>query len=97
VRQGTLRGIAEVQLKSSSIWNSSGPHRFGYKIWASPPARPVLDSNGSVQPDPNGKVRYTAVIRFASHAFQRQWSEFVVRPVRDAHPDALADDWGDGP
>jgi hypothetical protein len=87
LRKGSLRGFAEVQLRTGAIWGGIGLHQAGDKVWASPPARPMVDSNGAVMRE-KGKIRYSAIIRFANHACQRQWSELVIRTVLDAYPDA---------
>jgi hypothetical protein len=88
LRKGTLRGFAEVQFWTGAIWGGIGLHQAGDRVWASPPARPMVDSNGAVLRDEKGKVRYFQIIRFANHACQRQWSELVTRTVLDAYPDA---------
>jgi hypothetical protein len=90
LRKASLRGFAEVQFWTGTICGGIGLHLAGDKVWVPPPARPMVDSNGAVMRDAKGKVRYSAVIRFANHACQRQWSERVIRTVLDAYPDALA-------
>ena len=52
----------------------------------------MVDPHGAVMRDEKGKIRYSAIIiRFANHARQHQWSELVVRTVREAYPGAIVD------
>ena len=87
--RSSLRGFAEIQFWTGAIWGGNGLHQSGDRVWASAPARPIVDSNGAVLRDEKGRICYSAIIRFANHACQRQWSELVIRTVLDAYPGTL--------
>lgn len=88
--KGQLRGFAKVRLPSGiiSIDCPIGVSERG--AWASPSARPQINSDGNLTRDPNGKARYSPVIEFASRAVRSRSSDAVVAALRASHPGALS-------
>lgn len=82
----SLLGFAKVQFSSGLIVSEIAVHRSGRRVWATPPARPWLEADDLVR-NGNGKLKYQAVISFATHGVQSSWSRQVIRAVREVHPD----------
>jgi hypothetical protein len=59
--------------------------------WASPPARPMVNRDGTVLKDDAGKIRYQSLVEFSSKAVRTAWSDAVVEALRAAHPEAFSD------
>src|SRR5690349_16480409 len=89
VRKGALLGFCQVAMPSGMILidvtiltGERGP-------WASPPARPMTDRDGTPLRDERNKVRYAPVIEFSSRNIRDRWSKAVIEVMRVAHPEAL--------
>jgi hypothetical protein len=91
MRKNTLRGFARVLLSSGMIVHDVAIHAGSDgKLWASPPSKPMIDRNGCVMHNTEGKVRYVPVIGFMSKERRDQFSAVVVEAVRASHPEALS-------
>jgi hypothetical protein len=88
--QNTLRGFARVRFRSGLVIAEITLHVTNGRAWASPPARQMLDRNGTPLRDENGKTRWQPLITFATRAHRDDWSDRVVAAVLEAYPDALA-------
>jgi hypothetical protein len=68
VRRNSLLGFARVELPSGMVIADVTVMLAGTtgRPWASPPSKPMVDREGVVLKDPNGKIRYTPIIEFTS-------------------------------
>jgi hypothetical protein len=90
LRKNTLRGFAKVRLASGMIVHDVAIHAGGgNKAWASPPSKPMIDREGHVLRDPDGKVRYVPIIAFATKEHRDRFSALIVNAVRETNPEAL--------
>jgi len=90
LRKNTLRGFAKVRLASGMILHDVAIHAGdGDKAWASSPSKPMLDREGQVLRDAEGKVRYAPMISFATKEHRDRFSTLVVDAVRETNPEAL--------
>lgn len=92
VERNSLRGFARIRFQSGLVINDCAIHVTSGRAWASPPSRQLVDRNGVVMKDADGKVRWQPVIEFASKKVRDAWSHQVVEAVRVKHPDVLAGD-----
>jgi hypothetical protein len=91
LRRNNLRGFAKVRLPSGMVIHDVAIHAGGdNKAWASPPSKPMIDREGHVLCDPDGKVRYVPVIAFATKKHRDRFSAVIMNAVRETHPEALA-------
>jgi hypothetical protein len=84
----SLVGLARVQHPSGLIVNDVAIHQAGSKAWAGPPCRPMIDRDGAVMRDDEGKVKYVPVISFQTRRAPN-WSRQIVAAVREAHSEAF--------
>ena len=92
VRKHSLRGFARIRFRSGLVIAEITIHVTNGRHWASPPARQILDRNGTPTRDENGKIRWQPLITFATKAHRDDWSDQVVAAVLEAHPNALAEE-----
>ncbi len=90
LRKGSLLGFAKVELPSGMVLadvtilvGDRGP-------WASPPSKPLIDRDGMVIKDANGKTRYSPVVEFTSKDIREKFSAAVIESLRAAHPGVFA-------
>ncbi|MDQ2802608.1 MAG: hypothetical protein M3Y41_07955 [Pseudomonadota bacterium] len=57
--------------------------------WASPPSKPMIGRDGVAMTDAAGKIRYSAIIEFATKEIRDRFSAGVIDGLRAAHPEAL--------
>ena len=53
--------------------------------WASPPSKPRINADGTVQKTADGKIIYSPIIEFASREVRIRWSDAVIDALRTAH------------
>ena len=58
--------------------------------WAELPSKPVLDREGR-RAKPDGKPRYSAIMKWRDRELQDRVSQAVIELVRAARPDVLED------
>jgi hypothetical protein len=86
-RRNTLRGFASVQFRESRMTLAGVTiHTSHGRWWASPPARPMLDSAGNVIREPSGKVKYAPVISFDNPDVRTAFSSAVIAAVMRQYP-----------
>lgn len=91
LRRNSLRGFAKIRLASGMILNDVAIHVSGdNKLWAAPPSKPMLDREGQVLRDAEGKIRYVPLIAFATKEQRDRFSSLVVDAMRASHPEALS-------
>jgi hypothetical protein len=88
-RANALQGFAQVKLHSGMIISDVGIYIDGARAWASPPSKPMIDRNGVAMRDDKGKIRYVALITFATKERRDRFSEAIIEAMRIAHPDVL--------
>lgn len=86
LRKNTLVGFAKVQFTSGLIVGEIAVHQNGSRVWAAPPARPMLDNNATIL-DERGRPRYQQIVDFANHGVRASWSRQVIRALIEVHPD----------
>jgi len=87
VERGTLRGFATIEMRSGIVMVDVAIGCSEGTWWAAPPGKPLIDRDGVVLKNPNGKVRYAAVIDFRDTATRRRWSQQVIEALRAVHPE----------
>jgi len=87
--RGSLRGFARVRFPSGLIFEDVSVHRNDGRAWASPAAKPMLDSKTlQVVRDPaTDKVKYVQLISFATNEIRRNWSDQILAALDTQHPD----------
>jgi hypothetical protein len=90
VLRNSLRGFAKAQFRSGLVISEITIHVTNGRAWAAPPARQMLNQNGTPLRDENGKTRWQPLITFATKAHRDDWSDQVVAAVLEAYPNALA-------
>jgi hypothetical protein len=91
LRKGPLRGFATIELPIG-LRIFDVPIRTGINgLWAGMPAKPEIDRDGRRKTDINGKPVYAEVLRWRDRELSNRFSQAVVAPVRQAHPEDLAD------
>ena len=89
VVSGSLRGFSQVGLPSGTIMHGCGIFEKDGRWWASPPAKPALSKDGTVQRDSNGKKRYEPAVSFVDRATEQRWSAAIIEALRATFPEVL--------
>jgi hypothetical protein len=92
LRRNSLRGFASIALPSGLDIDDVTVHVAGGRAWASLPARPMVDSAGQALRDDRGKLQYVTILRWRDRGLADRFSAVVVELVREAHPEAFAED-----
>ena len=90
IRKNTLRGFARVALPSGMLIADVAVHVSNDQAWASAPSKPMLDQEGVVMRNPDGKTRYSPIVSFSSKEHRNRFSAAVVAAMRAAYPEALS-------
>jgi hypothetical protein len=93
-RKGTKVGTAKILFPSGLVVSEITIHRHGSRIWASPPARPLmLDGDNDVVRDADGKIVWDGlIVSFINHGCRHRWSEQAVDAVRAGRPNLFGND-----
>ncbi len=91
LRLATLCGFVTVWLPSGLIIHDVSLHQKNNSTWAAPPSKPMINRDGIVLRDDNGKIRYSPIIEFASKKLRDRWSDAVVDALKAAFPTAFSD------
>ncbi len=91
VQRATLRGFVTVSQPSGMIIHDVSLHQKNNSTWAAPPSKPMINRDGVVLRDDNGKIRYASIVEFASKKLRDRWSDAVVDAVKAAFPTAFSD------
>jgi hypothetical protein len=94
VRRNTLFGFACVKIERINLRvDDVAVHQKGGSRWVSLPAKPMLDSAGSVMRDETtGKARYQSVLQWGDRKTSDRFSAAVVEAVLARFPAAFAGD-----
>jgi hypothetical protein len=96
VAKNTLKGFASGRLDfgdgiAFEITEVAAHQRDG-REWANWPSRPLVDRDGQVMRDENGRIRYSApLIRPADRAAAARIEAAIIAAVRRAHPEVFGD------
>jgi hypothetical protein len=91
IRKNSLRGFARVRLASGLILIDVAIHVSGdNKLWAAPPSKPMLDREGHVLRNVEGKICHAPMVAFATKEQRDRFSSLVVDAVRVTNPEGLA-------
>ncbi len=87
--RNTLRGFCRVRLPSGMVLHDCAVHEKEGRVWVAPPGRPIVDREGNLVREPNGKLRYAPTISFANRETQDRFSNTAIEALRAAYPEAL--------
>jgi len=85
VRQGGLRGFADVRLGALRI-NGVLIHRKKDGAWAAFPRKPSVNSDGVAFRGTDGKVKYAPVLEWANRETSDRFSSAVIGAIEQDHP-----------
>ncbi len=88
--RNSLLGFAKVEFPYGLVINDVTILKGERGPWASPPSKPMVSRDGAVLKGDDGKLRYVAMIEFASKEIRTRWSSSVIEAMRAAHPDVFA-------
>lgn len=84
-----LVGHCDITMPSGLvIWGCAIFSKNG-EAWASPPGKPALSGDGTVQQSSDGKTRYRPVVSFADAGSRGRWSREVIAALRQKYPELL--------
>lgn len=89
MESGALRGFAQVNSPSGTIMHGCGIFEKDRRWWASPPVKPILSKDGTVQRDSNLRKKYEPIISFVDRATEQRWSAAVIEALREAFPEVM--------
>jgi hypothetical protein len=79
--KNSLRGFATVELPSGLVITDVSLHSSHGKCWASLPARPQVERDGTVRRDPDGKIAYSPILKWRDRELADGFSAAVVAAV----------------
>ena len=89
-RSNTLLGFADVLLGQTRLKiYDCAIHEKGGRRWVSLPGRPMIDREGVVLRDENGKTKYARILEFDSREAGDEFSKSVVAAVLAHSPGAF--------
>jgi hypothetical protein len=89
-RSNTLYGFADVVLERSHLKiRDCAIHEKGGRRWVSLPARPMIDRDGTVLRDEDGKTKYARILEFDTREAGDEFSRAVIAAVLAQFPDAF--------
>src|SRR5262245_47508880 len=83
--RNSLRGFATVELPNRLAIVDVSVHVSHGKAWASLPAKPQLNPDGTARRGDDGKVIYTPILKWRDRALQDGFSVAVVQAVETEH------------
>ena len=87
--RNTLQGFAKIRLGKSMSIRDVAIHTKDGKRWAALPSKPVLDQQGNVKRQDNGKPAYVPMIEWLDRDAADRFSDAVVAAMEAQHPGAL--------
>jgi hypothetical protein len=88
VRKNSLLGFAKVELPGGMVISDVTILSGECGPWASPPSKSMINRDGAVVKDQNGKVRYSLIAEFTSKEVRDRLSNALVEALRLAEPEA---------
>jgi|SRR5579875_2621000 len=90
INRGSLIGFCTVTMPSGIVLRDVAIIQSDTSLWASPPAKPMVDKDGYVVEDNAGKRRYVPIVEFTTKQVRDRWSAAVIDALRAAYPGALS-------
>lgn len=85
---GALLGFCDAEMPSGLILHEVAIMRGkDGGFWATPPSKAMLDRDGRVMTDANGRRRYVPTVSFATKAARARFSAVVIEALRQSHPE----------
>lgn len=88
--RNTLRGFASIRLGASLKIHDIAIHvHDNGRSWAQLPSKPVIQQDGTVKRDGNGKIQYVPLMEWIDRAASDKFSESVIAAIKAEFPDAI--------
>ena len=78
-----------MRLANSLVTNDVVVGECHGKAWALLPLKAMIDRDGNLLRDVNGKIRYSPIVESGGAELRQEFSKRVVALVRAKHPDAF--------
>jgi hypothetical protein len=88
IGKGAIIGSADITLGKLSANGLLVLRGTNGRVWVNFPGIPMIGSNDLVLRDANGKVRYTAVFKWADTATRDRFSDSVIGAIRAQYGDS---------
>lgn len=85
LQRNTLRGFAVIEMGALRV-SDVAVHRKNDRAWAQLPAKPQIQSDGTVRRNHEGKAQYTPVIEWTNRDSSDRFSEAVIAAIEEQHP-----------
>jgi hypothetical protein len=79
--RNSLRGFATIELPNGLTISDVSVHVSNGRAWASLPAKPQLNPDGTTRRSDDGKIIYTAFLKWGNRTLQDGFSAAVVQAV----------------
>ena len=89
INKGALRGVASLRMSNTMIIHKVMLFAQGNRTWAALPSEPMIDRDGRVMTDANGKRRYNPLLAWPDKATSDRFSAAMVELVRQRDPSAF--------
>lgn len=86
MKRNTLRGFAKVRIGKSLTVSDVSVHTSHGRRWASMPSKPIVSTDGQLQRDEVGKVKYVPILQWDDKETADRFSEAVIAAVEAKHP-----------
>ena len=84
-RKNSLLGFAKIRLGALKMSDITVHANHGRR-WVGLPARPILGTDGKVQTDERGKVKYAPILEWDNRDTGDRFSEAVIAAIAREHP-----------
>jgi hypothetical protein len=89
-RSNTLLGFADVLLEQTHLRiHDVAIHEKGGRRWAQLPGRPMIDREGLVLRDEQGKTKYATILQFETRQASDDFSRACIAAVLERFPAAF--------
>jgi hypothetical protein len=85
---GSMVGFVDVRMASGLEIFGCPVHVQGDRRWVSPPGKLMLDADGQLMREPDGRPRYGRLLGFVSHGVRSNWSQQILRALDEYDPNA---------
>lgn len=89
LRKNSLLGFASIQLGALKIKDVTVNTSNG-RLWAGLPSKPMIDRDGAVLRNEQGKIRYVPILEWDNKGTGDCFSESVVAALEESHPGATS-------
>jgi hypothetical protein len=89
--RNSLRGFASIRLGAALKIHDIAVHvHENGRRWAQLPAKPIVQQDGTVKRNADGKIQYAPMMEWADRAASDKFSESVISAIEEGFPDALS-------